>query len=112
MRVLPVVPMVPMTAGLPRSGWRLSGPVILVRMRFGNGCGGPPWHRHDDGYAFFQAMELESEIGAELMLQPRPGGGHADPLLQRRQRILRHPQPSSRTSIRELVPVAPGGDVD
>ena len=48
-------------------------------------------------------MELEAEIGAELVLQARPRGRDADALLQRRQRSSpTSPTPSSRTSIQSL----------
>ena len=50
----------------------------------------------------WQPVELEPEIRAELVLQPRARRRHADALLQRRQRVSDRPTPSSRTSIHSL----------
>ena len=51
-------------------------------------AGYPPGHRDHDGHPVGLPVELESIIGAELMLQPRAGRGDADPLLQGGQRVL------------------------
>src|SRR4029079_8259239 len=49
------------------------------------GAVGAPRHRDDHCDAMFEAVELESEVGAKLMLQARPRRRDADAFLKRRQ---------------------------
>ena len=57
-------------------------------------------------------MELEPEVRAEQMLQPRACRRHADALLQRNQRGFRQPQPIVADLDPELAVLAAGADVD
>jgi len=71
-----------------------------------------PWNRYHYPDPLRQSMELETIIGAELVLQPRAGGRDADAFLQRRERVLRKPDAVVAHFEPEHVVVAPRGDVD
>ena len=80
-----------------------------ARARASGRCGvGPPGHGDDHRDARFQAMELETEIGAELVLQARPRRRDADAFLQRRQRSFRQPDAVVANLDPELVVLPPG----
>jgi len=66
----------------------------------------------DDGNSLGEPVEFESVVGAELMLQSRAGGRHADALLQSSHRIFREADPVIAHLQPQHVVVAAGTDGD